>query len=547
MHRDFTVLVMRDGYFLRPFAILSVHVWSILAVSGLFMALRAIPFCGKFLQWFAWCLLTIPLRIYFFVTKMFPTAQDILNIFIVKNETFLDTISIVLEPNIILKACLPNLIIIFVLIIMRFKKRFEYSPSKIARVLAFVLGVLFLEAYCRVNREDLQLKNSLGYSLSALRGAVVERENYKKYAIPREEFTARTFSSPKNNLVFILDESIRGDYLSINSPSLNTTPLLEKYLKDYHEKFFNYGLMVSTATNTFLSSSALLTGLNEIPDKKLKAFSAPTLFDIAKANGYKTVMIALQNGYPDFVIRRTDLARIDEVNLNDKEFEGNVMDEDLNAADIIRKRLTEEKGLFIYLNKIGMHVYYQRRYPVNDSQYNIFTPCLEANELFSLKKRRETINTYKNALRYNIDEFFKHLFGDAPEELKDCTIIYSSDHGESFYERGIALHSTGIFEQTIVPFLIFSTDSWVLENLKRPNEIPFTLHHMNIAPTIQSILCKDLNYHSGDYSSLVSVEDFKKPPLVYISKGTTWDGEISSPVSVDENGKIILPVEKYMY
>ena len=108
-------------------------------------------------------------------------------------------------------------------------------------------------------------------------------------------------------------------------------------------------------------------------------------------------------------------------------------------------------------------------------------------------------------------------------------------------------HGTGLFEQTIVPFLIFSTDSWVLENLKRPNEIPFTLHHMNIAPTIQSILCKDLNYHSGDYSSLVSVEDFKKPPLVYISKGTTWDGEISSPVSVDENGKIILPVEKYMY
>ncbi len=363
----------------------------------------------------------------------------------------------------------------------------------------------------------------------------------------------------KKNLVFILDESVRGDYLSINSPETKATTLLEKYLDDYPTNFFNYGLMLSTATYTFMSSCILLTGVNHIPDVKLTAFSAPTLFDIAKANGYKTIMVALQGGYPDFVIRRTDLDRIDEVycdveGIGDDRtwFEKNVSEDtediniDFNSIDVFRKRLISEKGMFIYFNKVGLHSPYQRRYIMNDEN-NIFKPCLAYKESYNDSKRRELINTYKNAMRYNIDGFFKHLLGDNPEELKDCTIIYTSDHGESFYENNVALHGRGLFEQTIVPFLIFSTDSWVLENLKRPDEIPFTLHHMNIAPTIQSILCKDLNYHSGDYSSLVSREDFKKPPLIYIKSGTAWNGEISSPVSVDEKGKIILPVEKYMY
>ena len=70
---------------------------------------------------------------------------------------------------------------------------------------------------------------------------------------------------------------------------------------------------------------------------------------------------------------------------------------------------------------------------------------------------------------------------------------------------------------------------------------------MNIAPTIQSILCQDLEYVSGEYSSLVSTKEFHKPPLIYISRGDPWDCELSKPVSINEDGKIILPVEKYLY
>ncbi len=414
------------------------------------------------------------------------------------------------------------------------------------------IGLLIFMGYIIDPRGENLRQDSMTYSVKVLTGTFKSMEDYNLYSKQRETFIPKKTDivPPKNNLVLILDESIRGDYLSINSPGLNTTPLLEKYLRDYPKNIFNYGLTLSTATNTFLSGCAILTGLDHIPDEEFRVFSAPTLFDIAKANGYKTVMLALQASYPDFVIRQADLDRIDTIYVSDKDFmlfdnEKNI-DSDLDEADILHKRLKEESGLFVFLYKIGLHSPYQIRYPVN-SENDIFTPSLGVKEQFSPSKRREIINSYKNALHYNVDGFFKRLLGDNPEELKDCTIIYTSDHAESLFERGVGLHSTGIFEQTIVPFLIFSTDSWVLENLKHPDEIPFTLHHMNIAPTIQSILCRDLEHSSGDYSSLVSKENFKQPPLVYISKGAVWEGEISSPVSVDENGKMILPVEKYMY
>lgn len=535
------------GFRWSVIAVPAAYLWGIIAFSGLFTALRAIPFCGKFLQWFVWLLLTVPIRLYYLVTGILPSYTDILNLLYVKLETTFDTVLPVLTPEIIFKACLPCIITIIFMYVLKFFQP-KTASKKFQRALAFCMGILIFTGYCIDMRGENLRQDSMTFSVNVLSSTIHNINDYNLHAIQREEFTyvkTHIAPTPQDNIVFILDESVRGDYLLINNPELNTTPLLQKYLNDYPEKFFNYGLMISIATNTFLSRSSILTALNQIPDEKFRAFSNPTLFDIAKANGYRTVMIALQAGYPDFIIRQSDLNRVDEMYI--PKMGWNDFNIDFTEADKLRKLLIENKGLFIYLIKIGVHSPYQIRYPA-DNEHKIFTPALDLYEQVELSKRQKVVNTYKNAIHYNIDGFFKHLLGDNPKELKDCTIIYTSDHADCLFEYGVCGHfANALIEQNIVPFLIFSTDSWVLENLKRPDEIPFTLHHMNIAPTIQSILCKDLNYHSGDYSSLVSVEDFKKPPLVYISKGTVWDGEISSPVSVDENGKIILPVEKYMY
>ena len=108
-------------------------------------------------------------------------------------------------------------------------------------------------------------------------------------------------------------------------------------------------------------------------------------------------------------------------------------------------------------------------------------------------------------------------------------------------------HSTTYLEQTLVPFLIFSTDEWVLDHMRKPSDVSCTLHHMNIVPTLRSVLCRDEDYDSGVYSSLVYSGEFRKPELRYILRGAPSNCELSDVISSDSDGKIILPTEKYMY
>ena len=537
--RNFAAL---HGYFWGNFVAVTSNIFALLAFTGLFMFLGAVPFCGKLLHWFVWCVLTIPTRMYYLVTGIMPNPQDILNLFGVKPQTAFDTITTFLSAENIIAACLPNIIVIVVMCLI-FRKRCteSFRGSKLA------VGILIFAAYCVNPKGDSVLRDSMGYSLRLLRGAAVSCANY---FIPREKFAANSLrSAPADNIVLILDESIRGDYLSINNPDINTTPRLAKYVQDYPDNLFNYGLMMSTATTSFASRIALMTALTNIPSEKQEEYKNPTILDIAKANGYKTILMNVQGDLPDMVFRAADVEEADENYLNGSEFVSLTDNRiDFKAADFLRKRLTEEHGLFIFLEKIGTHVPYQKRYPVDDPAQNIFEPCLQLDEFYSVPKRMQIINSYKNALRYNIDGFFAHLFGENPMSFKDCTIIYTSDHGQSFMEYGqLESHSTTYLEQTLVPFLIFSTDEWVLGRLRKPSDVSCTLHHLNIVPTLRSVLCRDEDYDSGVYSSLVYSGEFRKPELRYILRGAPSNCELSDVISSDSDGKIILPTEKYMY
>ena len=108
-------------------------------------------------------------------------------------------------------------------------------------------------------------------------------------------------------------------------------------------------------------------------------------------------------------------------------------------------------------------------------------------------------------------------------------------------------HGWKWLEQALVPFLIFSTDHWTLEHLRRPADVPGTLSQMNIFPTLCSILCRDLEREPGRYGSLVSDRAWERPELLYIGRGTPWNGDVFTPELVDADGRIILPTELYIY
>ena len=66
---------------------------------------------------------------------------------------------------------------------------------------------------------------------------------------------------PKNNIVLVIDESIRGDHLSVNGYKRETTPFLDALSQE--DSFYNWGLAVAGATCSHPSNSLILTGVRQ--------------------------------------------------------------------------------------------------------------------------------------------------------------------------------------------------------------------------------------------------------------------------------------------
>lgn len=105
------------------------------------------------------------------------------------------------------------------------------------------------------------------------------------YAAARDPLSFKSNEPPRNNIVFIVDESVRGDRLSINGYAKPTTPTLDDLNKK--DAIANWGIAVSGTTCSHTSNPLLLTGLNQLPDKKFEVYRWPTIFQYALAMGYK--------------------------------------------------------------------------------------------------------------------------------------------------------------------------------------------------------------------------------------------------------------------
>ena len=123
------------------------------------------------------------------------------------------------------------------------------------------------------------------------------------------------------------------------------------------------GLVVSVGTASFNADVSLPTGTAFFPDDEYRAFKNPTLFSIAKHNGYKTTIIdAPSTNFPNIVIRNSDLKDVDSLitkeNIGyDEEFI------DISAARYINNLLKTSSGNFVILYKNGSHFHYESTYP----------------------------------------------------------------------------------------------------------------------------------------------------------------------------------------
>ena len=203
-----------------------------------------------------------------------------------------------------------------------------------------------------------------------------------------------------------------------------------------------------------------------------KIANYPTVFQYAKAMGYKTYYMDVQtntlwNGLTD-----RDVPFIDSW-FKALDF-GSDFDSDFRAADRTVKIVSAGSGNFIVINKRGVHFLYESSYPPEGAVWPVLPKSYFADPVL-------VVNPYDNGVAYNVNTFFERLLVN-PKILENTTILYTSDHGETLFENHVTWpHCKYTTQETIVPLILIG------KNLPPVNDA-YPASHSNILPTLLDLM-----------------------------------------------------------
>lgn len=279
------------------------------------------------------------------------------------------------------------------------------------------------------------------------------------FSIPRFGPRETTYIQPVQkgmyqHIIWIVDESVRGDMLSVNNSTLKTTPFLESI----KGKFYNYGIMSASSQYSYGSNMVLQSGLQlkQIPDPALRFGKQPNIFQYGKKAGYSTYFIDGQNKSSVHMNGMThyDFASIDH-SINIHKIKPNIQwpDVDSTIVHYIKEILQSKQPTFTYINKAGCHFAYNHFYPAKRTP---FQPSYTDGD--SWTDSTVLRNTYANCINWSVDAFFRKL---SPVLFQENTIIlYTSDHGVTLLEKGRPVQDTGPINplpaRANVPFFVFT-------------------------------------------------------------------------------------------
>ncbi|MBL0942370.1 MAG: sulfatase-like hydrolase/transferase [Alphaproteobacteria bacterium] len=202
------------------------------------------------------------------------------------------------------------------------------------------------------------------------------------------------------HIVLIIDESVHGEFISLKG-NLNTTP----FLKTQQPSIVNFGLALSGNNCSSASNAILRLGANPatLGHEHHHLLSSPSIWKYAKKAGFETTHLDAQmtkgrlvNFMNSVEYELVDhFIQIENVDYHEKDYE---------AARVLENLLKKPEPQFIYVNKRGCHFPYEHMYPAHKK---IFTPCMAPNE--PILNKEHLLNSYKNAVRWNVDGFFKTL------------------------------------------------------------------------------------------------------------------------------------------
>lgn len=423
--------------------------------------------------------------------------------------------------------------VIFGVLLFLIKPQIKKELATLAAVFVLLCGFFTFTAYFTHNvYHTVSLgafcRTMINFPVSWYVGTIYQPPRRIFYNEPREPVIYQAKTAPTNNIVFIVDESVRGDYLSLNGYTRQTTPFLD----DLNKKGFikNWGTAVAGATCSITSNNLLLTGLNELPDLDFKIYKLPTIFGYAKAAGYKNFYFDGQfsqfwNGKP------TDIPDFGEW-ITAKDIEDKIsyrIDIDAEIARRVREITKNSTGNFIWINKRGVHKPYENAYPNSET---IWLPVSSGDDKSATYEsgddREALINNYNNAIHYNSQSFFTSLLSEGLAE--NTFYVYTSDHGQTLRENGaVASHCSNTKSEAIVPLFIIAEPQKL-----SATDTNFKASHSNIFATLLDLMDFPENERKYNYAlSLFKAKAADSQPRFYFV-GSLYSSEFGGKYLYDE-------------
>jgi glucan phosphoethanolaminetransferase (alkaline phosphatase superfamily) len=332
---------------------------------------------------------------------------------------------------------------------------------------------------------------------------------------PREPVSLSRVDQPVgHDIVLIIDESISGNYLDINTPFG-----VHSNLKEPRPgvDIFNYGYAASIANCSADTNVTLRYGGTRADYMRINS-TLPSIWQYAKKAGLRTVYIDAQRtgGNLQNLMNAAEKKDIDDFVQFDRT---SVRERDMAAAAKLIELLNDGKPELVVINKVGAHFPVHDKYPDTFMAYRPTLPRGQFVEVVDTGTRDGFNgqpddwllyrNAYKNTVLWNVGEFFARVFAQA--DLSHALLIYTSDHGQDLHERGnpgLNTHCGGdpVEEEGLVPLVVISGSD--LQTLDWQAQLPANKDrssHYNIFPTLLQVMGYDLAGIEAVYGKPLSV------------------------------------------
>lgn len=261
-------------------------------------------------------------------------------------------------------------------------------------------------------------------------------------------------TQPKDSLalyILVIGETARYDHFGINGYERNTTPLLAQC-----PNLVSYEQAYSQANLTSYSVPLILTRATaQDPETAYKEKSLPEAFQEA---GFYTGFITKQmpSRLTSRIMSACDFSHFYAKGID---VEDNYDEEMIQTLD----EVNNDSMQFFVLHSLGCHFRYELRYP---KTFAVYQPTFGESFSYSMvseQNKEQLVNAYDNAILYT-DYFLSSLIHYMDSLNRPAVMIYTSDHGESFWddERKMSLHgSYQISEYEYhVPLFIWYSDEY---------------------------------------------------------------------------------------